>query len=125
MSSIRADDGIAIGERFIAAIERRAWDELAESFDPMVQFRALTEKGSREAASREDAARYLKRWFGDADQLILQSSEVALMQDRVRIAYRIRAHEDRWYVVEQQAYCTIRDGQIKEMDLLCSGFRPE
>jgi hypothetical protein len=47
------------------------------------------------------------------------------MQDRVRVAYRIRAHEDRWYIVEQQAYCTIRDGQIKEMDLLCSGFRPE
>ena len=47
------------------------------------------------------------------------------MQDRVHIAYRIREHEDQWYLVEQQAYCTISDGLIQRMDLLCSGFRPE
>ena len=47
------------------------------------------------------------------------------MHDRVHITYRVRQHEDQWYLVEQQAYCTIRDGKINKMDLLCSGFRPE
>jgi TusA-related sulfurtransferase len=44
---------------------------------------------------------------------------------RLYLAYRIRLHKsDEWQVVEQHAYCTVRDGRIERMDLLCSGFLP-
>ena len=125
MATSQADDQLAVGRGFVAAIERQAWAELAALFDPTVQFRALIPKDLREADDRAAAANYLQRWFGDADQLVLVSSEVELMHDRVHITYRVREHEDQWYLVEQQAYCTIRDGKINKMDLLCSGFRPE
>jgi hypothetical protein len=118
-------DKLSIARDFIAAIERQAWAELAASLDPAVHFRALTPKGFREAEDREAATKYLQKWFGAADQLVVQSSDVTMMHDRVHIAYRIREHEDQWYIVEQQAYCTILDGQIATMNLLCSGFRPE
>ena len=107
------------------ALERQAWDDLAEFFDSTVRFRALTPNGLRTAEDREAAAKYLQKWFGDADELVLLSSEVNPMHDRLHIRYLVREHEDQWYIVEQQAYCLIRDGHIREMDLLCSGFRPE
>jgi hypothetical protein len=125
MMPSQTNDPLAIGRGFVAALERQAWEELAACLDPSVQFRALIPSGLRSADNREAAAKYLQRWFGDADQLILLSSQVEPMQDRIHITYRIREHEDQWYLVEQQAYCAIRDGQINMMDLLCSGFRPE
>ena len=115
----------ALGRGFVSAIERQAWEELAALFDPAVQFRALIPGGLRTADDRESAARYLQKWFGDANPLVLQSSRVEMVEDRVHIAYLFRAREDQWYVVEQQAYGTIRDGRIVKMDLLCSGFRRE
>ena len=125
MATLQSDDALEIGKGFIRALEHQAWEELATFFDSAAQFRALTPNGLRVADDGDTAAKYLRKWFGDADQLILLSSEVKRMHDRLHISYLIREHEDQWYIVEQQAYCTIRDGQIKEMDLLCSGFRPE
>ena len=125
MVTSEKDPSLDVGRRFIAALGRQSWDDLAGCLDPKVQFRAVTPKGFRTADDRAAAAGYLRKWFGDANQLALQSSDVELMHDRVRIAYRIREHEDQWYIVEQQAYCTVHDGQIMAMDLLCSGFRPE
>jgi hypothetical protein len=65
-----------VGRKFVAALERQAWAELAGLLAPNVQFRALIPRGLRSADDREAAAKYLEKWFGDADQLILESSEV-------------------------------------------------
>jgi hypothetical protein len=62
---------------------------------------------------------------GDAHPLLLLDSDVRRMEDRLAIRYRLRGHEDRWYVGEQQVYCEVRDGQNERLDLPCSGFRPE
>jgi len=68
---------------------------------------------------------YLQKWFGDADQLILLDSKIEPVQDRLHLMYRFRAHEDQWYIVEQQVCCLVQAGSFKRVDLLCSGFRPE
>ena len=39
-------DAAATGRRFVAAIARRDWDEIAACLDDAVQFRALTPKGA-------------------------------------------------------------------------------
>jgi hypothetical protein len=119
------NEGTTVAVRFISALQQQAWAELAGCFHEQVQFNALIPPGLRTARERGDAANYLKQWFGDADALVLLSSIVEAVEDRWHISYRFRAHEDRWYVVEQHAYCTVRDGQIDRMDLLCSGFRPD
>jgi len=118
-------NSVTIGQLFVAVLARQAWQELAACLDAAVQFRALIPGGLRTAGDRTSAAGYFQKWFGDADQLILIASLVQPMHDRLYITYRFRAHEDQWYIVEQQAYCIVQDGHIRQMDLLCSGFRPE
>jgi hypothetical protein len=118
-------DSVATGQRFVNAIAHRAWDELATYLDDAVQFRGLTGKGLFSADDRASATGHVKTWFGWLDQLALLSSEVQPMHDRLHISYRFRAHKDQWYLIEQQAYCLVEDGQIKQIYLVCSGFRPE
>jgi len=119
------NDPSMIGNAFIDALACQAWEKLASCLDEAVQFRALIPSGLKNAEDRASAAQYLQKWFGDADQLILVESSVQPVQDRLHITYRFRAHEDQWYIVEQQLYCVMQDGLIKKADLLCSGFRPE
>ena len=124
-AAAKTHDSAAIGQRFVAAIARRAWYELATCLDYAVQFRALTPNGLRSADDRASAASYVQKWFSVPDQLALLSSEIQPMHDRLRISYRFRTHKDQCYLIERQAYCSVQDGQIKQMDLVCSGFRPE
>jgi hypothetical protein len=118
-------DPLTVGRRFVDALALQAWGELAAYLDSAVRFRALIPGGLRTAEDRSAAAGYFQKWFGDADRLVLVTSGVQSMHDQLHITYRFRAHEDQWYVVEQQAYCTVSDGQITQMSLLCSGFRSE
>jgi|SRR5947209_226205 len=115
----------AIGDRFLAALSDQDWEALQNCFAGDTTFRALVPPGLREGADAAAAAGYFRRWFGDADELDLLASDVEQVEDRISIRYRFRAHEDRWYVVEQHAYCDVREGRIERMDLVCSGFRPE
>ena len=118
-------NSVTTGQALVAALARQSWDALAACFGDVVQFRALIPKGLRSADDRGGAVGYLRKWFGDADRLILLDSDVRPVQDRLHISYRFRAHEDQWYLVEQHAYCVMEEGLIKQLDLLCSGFRPE
>jgi hypothetical protein len=115
----------AILERFVNALHGRAWDQVAACLHEDVRFSALIPSGPLAATGRAAAADYLRQWFGDADQLLLLSSHAEAIEDQFHLSYRFRVHEDRWYTVEQQAFCTLRDGQIDRMRLLCSGFCPD
>jgi len=115
----------ALGARFLAGICSQDWEQVASCFTPDVRFRALIPTGLKEGEGVASAVGYLRQWLGDANPLLLLDSDVRPMQDRLGIRYRLRAHEDQWYIGEQQVYCDVRDGQIERMDLLCSGFRPE
>jgi hypothetical protein len=117
--------GESLGTRFVAALVRQDWMRLEGCFDHGACFRALIPPGFREAKDSAAVAQHFRRWFGDADQLMLLSADVEQIEDRLGISYRFRLHEDQWYIVEQRAYCQVIDGQIRHMDLLCSGFRPE
>lgn len=125
MTASSVQDLVEIGNRFVSALTHQAWEELAECLDDAVQFRALVPGGLRTAGDRQSAADYFRKWFGGADQLMLLSSVVQPMHDRLHLAYRLRAHTDQWYIVEQQAYCMAQEQCIEQIDVLCSGFRPE
>ena len=103
----------------------RAHDAAAACFDDAVEFRALTPSGLRTANDRASAAGNIQSWFGEPDLLAHLSSDVRLIEDRLHVSYRFRAHKDQWYLIEQQAYCSVERGKITQIDLLCSGFRPE
>ncbi len=117
--------GREIGTRFVQTLSGRNWSALQELFQPSVKFRALVPPGLREASGGIEVSGHFRQWFGKADALELIDFAVEPVADRLRIAYRLRLHEDRWYKVEQQTFCVVAEDRIEKMDLLCSGFRPE
>ena len=120
--------GLAPGRRFVDAIVTHDWEGVAACFSPDARLVAVVpkERPFREKAGADEAASLIGAWFGDADVTELLSSEVEPLADRIRIQYRIREHEpDGWYLVEQVAYATISEGLFEDVNLACSGFRPE
>jgi hypothetical protein len=114
-----------IGTRFVEVLSGRDWNEMEGLFKPSTQFRALVPSGIREASTGVDASEHFQQWFGKAIAVELMGSTVEPLLDRIHIAYRLRVQKDRWYRIEQQAFCTVTEDRIETMDLVCSGFRPE
>jgi hypothetical protein len=122
-----AQDGMALGRRFVDAIVAHDWEALASCFAPDTRLVAVVPKehAFREQHGREAATKQLEMWFGGADVTELVSSEIEPLADRVRIVYRIHEHEPAgWYLVEQVAFATVGDDGFADMNLACSGFRP-
>lgn len=115
-----------VGESFIRAVASGDFARIEAYFRPDVRFRALIPPGVREASDASGAAAHLRRWFDDADSMELLWSEAGSVGDRATAAYRLSVHEpDGWKVVEQRLYCDLdKDGRIRTLDLLCSGFLP-
>ena len=116
---------IVVGQNARDLLKVRDFDRIRSLLDPRVEFRALVPRGIREGANSEEATAWLQQWFGDADEYEVLASSVDQVVDRLHIAYRIRLRKPTgWRVIEQQAYCTLRNGLIDTMRVLCSGFRP-
>ena len=117
-----ADD---LGLRLVRAIAEQDEAALRECFATDAEFRALIPRGLRERSGAADAASLISQWFGDSTELHLLDSDNEEVGDRLRVSYRFAGVEEgEPYVVEQQLYCTVRDGKVARADLLCSGFRP-
>jgi hypothetical protein len=114
----------ALGDAFVEALARKDFSALAACFAADAHLRALIPPGVREATTRAGVTSYLKSWFGSAERLELLHSSAGTLADRLHLTYRFRVHAaDGPRIVEQHAYCEVRNGAIQQMDLLCSGFR--
>ncbi len=116
----------AIGTDFVAALATHDLARLQACFQAEVKFRALVPGDLREGLGPEEATGWLLKWFGDADEVTVLTSSVEWMADRLHVAYRlhVRTKLD-WDLIEQQAFCTVDNGLISVMNLVCSGFRPD
>jgi len=120
-----AADASAVGAKLVEAVAARDEAALAACFAPAVELRALVPRGLRERSGASEAAALFAAWYADATELRVVESQVEELSDRLHIAYRLDIVEDgQPYVVEQQLYCTLADGVIERLDLVCSGFRP-
>lgn len=118
--------GPMIGPQFLSAVAKRDFVSLASCFSDSARFRALLPRGLREATGGSESAGYFQQWFGLADRIELLDSAESAIVDKRHLSWRLRVHDSLGRrLVEQQAYATVRDGQIIEFDLLCSGFRAE
>lgn len=117
-------NGNTVATDFLDALARRDWAAVQSLLASNVAFRVLTPRALREADDDTGATAWLARWFGDADELTVLRSEVSSMYDRVSLSYRFRLHKDRWYVIEQRGYADVVAGEITNLTLVCSGFRP-
>jgi hypothetical protein len=107
----------AIGREFVAALAQRDWVRVEACLAPDVQFRAVVPNEARPFRDKADArgvVDQLRKWFDDADPLVLVDSDVRMIADRLSVRYRFTGHEkDGDFVVEQQGVCRDERGKTR------------
>jgi hypothetical protein len=116
----------AIGREFVDALAQRDWARLEACLAADLRFRAVVPNEQRPFRDNTDAAgavEQLRKWFGEADPLVLIDSDVRMIADRLSIRYRFTGHEDDGdFVVEQHGFAETRDDKLVSLRLVCSGF---
>jgi TusA-related sulfurtransferase len=109
---------------YLDALQKRDFQRIETYFDPRVAFRALVPADLHVETDALQTIARLREWFGDADEITIARQVIEDTLGSLYLAYRVHLRQDdEWQVVEQHAYCAVRDGRIERMDLLCSGFR--
>lgn len=123
MSSVQSTD---VAVRFLDALARRDFVALAETFNEDGRLRGLVPSAVREERGRVAIAGRFEFWNGSREDFELLDSEIAEMQDVVRLRWRARGidPDDGPSLYEQTAYARIEGEGFAWMNLVCSGDRP-
>jgi hypothetical protein len=107
-----------------AAIADRALDRLGTHLTDEIRLRALLPGGPIEEHGRDAVLARFDDWFGSYDTVVLTDVAGDDVGDRVLVHYKLMfdADADR-RVLTQTVVCTLRDGLVGRMDLVCTGFR--
>lgn len=119
----------SVGGLLLEAIAGRDFAGLVDCFDPSATMRALLPRGPAEFRGVTEITDAFRLWFGGAEGFEVLDGTVGEVGGRLHLAWRLRVHptpsgDDRWHVIEQQAYLRAGD-RIEALDLLCTGFMPE
>ncbi len=117
---------IAAGEAFVDALAARDSTRLRAALHPEAHLRALVPSGFKESIGSDAVAARMESWFAGAERLTVVSRKVSHVSDRLRVQYRFDEHysDGDSEVIDQDAYCGVREGRIDSIDLLCSGHLP-
>jgi len=119
----------SVGGLLLEALAARNFAQMSECFEPAATMRALLPRGPAEFQGAAQIVEAFGHWFGGAKGFEVLDGTVGEVGSRLHVAWRLRVHptpagDDRWHVIEQQAY--VRAGErIDLLDLLCSGFMPD
>jgi hypothetical protein len=113
----------------LEAVASRDFTRLGDCFEPTATMRALLPRGLAEFHGAAEILDAFRLWFGDAEGFEVLDATVGDVASRLHASWRLRVYptpggDDRWHVIEQQAYANA-DQRIDALDLLCSGFMPE
>ena len=113
-----------LGEDWIRAIADGTLDRLKVFCQQNVNSRLLTPGQFTNLDKAADLVAKYKDWFDGCTDFHVEASRVARVGKRLGISYRflLRDHGD-WYRIEQQLYCTLKEGRVQQLHLLCSGFQ--
>lgn len=116
-----------LGAEFVAGLAARDFPRLRGTLAPDARLRALIPPGPVEVTGADAVAAKFGTWFGSAERLELVRADGDVVADRLHVTYRLRVKrpDDGWKLVEQHLLCTVDQGRIAALDLLCSGFRPD
>jgi hypothetical protein len=117
----------AVAHRFLDALGRRDFVELATCFHAGARLRALVPSRVREEEGSAAIADRYRAWVGSLEDYELVDAGAEEIADVVRLRYAVRGvdPEDGYPTIfEQTAYAEVADGAFSEMRLVCSGYRP-
>jgi hypothetical protein len=103
------------------------FERLTEMLAGDVRMRALIPPGPVELCGARAVGAKFASWFGGSKNLELVRTGSDDVGDRLHVFYRLRVSgsDHPSSVVEQHLFCTLDEGRITALDLVCSGFRPE
>jgi hypothetical protein len=106
------------------AVADRALDRLGAHLTDEIRLRALLPGGSIEDHGREAVLARFDDWFGGYDTVVLSDVAGDDVGDRVLVHYKLMLDPDgESRVVSQTVVCSVYDGLVGRMDLVCSGIR--
>jgi TusA-related sulfurtransferase/ketosteroid isomerase-like protein len=115
-----------VGETFLSALADRDFERLRTVIADDVRLRLLLPKGPQAHSGAAGTVEAFVDWYGDVDELRLESSSVGTVAGRLVLMYRFRLHDaGGWQVIEQHVVADVApDRRLEKIDLLCSGFLP-
>ena len=115
-----------LGHEWIEAIIQKDFDRLATLCQPDVSSSLLLPKRFLTYDNVGDLTAKVKDWYNEYDSIDKEQARVAMVGQKLGIFYRLNCTEiGASYTIEQHVYCTIRDGRIEQLKLICSGFQPD
>lgn len=113
----------SICENFVVALSERDPKKLAICFHLDAQLRAILPSGFKERKGAEDAVAQLLYWFREADRIELVQKQIYPISQRNHVSYRFKElyADGDVDIIEQHAFCDIRNGLIESIDIICSG----
>ena len=129
-SAATAVPQFALAGSFLEGLAAQNFAQLGGALAADGRLRALLPPGLREWTGAEAIADQFACWFGDTQDFELVEATVGEVGGRLHLHWRLRLQAERlgtgWFTVEQQAYAdTDEGGRIAQLDLLCTGYRPE
>jgi TusA-related sulfurtransferase len=114
-----------VGEEWIRALVEKDIRRFTRFCHPDVHSSLLTPYKYSSLDTALDLFQKVEQWFHEADTMDIEQERVEMVGERLAIFYRLRIEEHRQpFTIEQQLYCTLRDGRVQQLHLLCSGFQP-
>jgi hypothetical protein len=120
----------ALAGSLLEGLAAQDFAQLGGALAAHARLRALLPPGLREWTGAQVIADQFASWFGDTQDFDLVEATVGEVGGRLHLHWRLRLRAERlgtgWFTVEQQAYAdTDNGGRIVQLDLLCTGYRPE
>jgi hypothetical protein len=120
----------ALAGAFLEGLAAQDFARLGDALASDVRLRALLPRGPFEWTGAEVIASQFASWFGGTEDFELVEATVGEVGGRLHLQWRLRLQAARlgpgWFTVEQQAYAdTGEGGRVTQLDLLCTGYRPE
>ena len=115
-----------LGEDWIQAIIGKDFGHIMALCHLDVKSTLLLPKRIDQLENSADLTGKVEDWFSEYDFIKKEYSRVAMVGEKLGIFYRFRCMESGGTdMIEQQLYCTIREGRIEQLRLICSGFQPD
>src|SRR5688572_9552517 len=105
----------SIGGAFLERLASRQFEQLGETLDESVRFRALLPPGPMEWHGAEAVVDTFRSWFGDAEDFEVVDAAVGGVGARIHLSWRVRVRPAPfgigagWHLIEQQAYADALD----------------
>ena len=130
MPSTTSSPSLAVAGRFIDALAARDFDGVVATLTDDVRFRALLPSRTLDLEGRQAVRATFDTWFGDTGRWELVEAVVGEVGGRLHIRWRASVTKPPAgtgnLLVEQQIYADAGpDGRLRDVSLLCTGFRPD